>query len=300
MRWWAIGLLIATACPALAADYDDSWVRGAQVIGAAPTPPPRLYRIWAGVYGGAQVGEDFNGVDFRQVPTGPIQSAISQDAILTILAAPAAGMPALPQVNTHSPSYGAFIGYNWQIDDVVFGAELNINRSGLHQTAVNSVTRSYWVNNGGNLYDTSLYTNTQGNVDMSDYLTMRGRLGWAFGNFLPYIAAGVAFGQVDSSRTVNIGYSGVCANITSTTCNLAGFNGNPPPPPVYQTIGGNYPFADLSHGKYQLGFDAVVGMDYMVTRNIFVRGEFEYINFQYPSDIRLSTLSTRIAAGLRF
>ncbi len=149
MRWWVLGLLIAMACPALAADYDDSWLRGSQVIGAAPTPPPRLYRIWAGVYGGAQVGEDFDGVDFRQVPSTPIQSAIAQDAILTALAAPAAGMPALPQVNTRGLSYGGFIGYNWQIDDVVFGAELNINRSSLHQTAVNSATRGYWVNNGG-------------------------------------------------------------------------------------------------------------------------------------------------------
>ena len=52
------------------------------------------------------------------------------------MAAPATGMPALPQVNTRGPSYGGFVGYNWQIDDVVFGAEFNINRSSLHQTAV--------------------------------------------------------------------------------------------------------------------------------------------------------------------
>src|SRR5262249_10256100 len=152
------------------------------------------------------------------VPNTAIQSAISQDAILTILAAPAAGMPSLPQVNTHGPSYGGFIGYNWQIDDMGFGAELNINRSSLHQSAVNQVTRAYWVTNGGNLYDTSIYTNSQGNIDMSDYFTMRGRLGWAFGNFLPYIVAGVAFAQVDTTTRFNIGYSGVCKNITSTTC----------------------------------------------------------------------------------
>jgi outer membrane immunogenic protein len=295
MRWWVLGLLIAMAGPALTADYDDSWLRGSQVIGAAPTPPPRLYRIWAGVYGGAQVGEDFHGVDFRQIPTTPIQSAISQDAVLTILAAPVAGLPNLPQVNTRGPSYGGFIGYNWQIDDVVFGAELNINRASLHQTAVNTGTRAYWVNTGGQLYDTSLYTRSQGDISMSDYFTMRGRLGWAFGNFLPYIVAGVAFGQIDSSKRVDVGYNGVCVNPAppaSPTCPVV--NGQ------NQTIGGNYPFTNLSHGKFQLGFDGALGMDYMVTRYVFVRGELEYINFQYPSDIRLNTLSTRIAAGLRF
>ena len=81
MRWWVCGLLIATACPALAADYDDSWLRGSQVIGPAAAPPPRLYRIWAGVYGGGQVGEDFHGVDFRSIPAPALASAIEQDAI---------------------------------------------------------------------------------------------------------------------------------------------------------------------------------------------------------------------------
>jgi outer membrane immunogenic protein len=295
MRWWVLGLLIAMAGSAVAADYDDSWLRGSQVIGAAPTPPPRLYRIWAGVYGGAQVGEDFNGVDFRQLPYQPIQSAISQDGILQILAAPTAALPALPQVNTRGPSYGGFIGYNWQLDDVVFGVELNINRSSLHQTAINTANSGYWVNYGGNLFDTKLYTRSQGDISMSDYLTMRGRLGWAFGNFLPYMVAGVAFGQIDSSKKVEVGYTGVCVNPAppaDPTCPIV--NGQ------NQQIGANYPFANVIHGKYQLGFDAAVGMDYMVTRYVFVRGELEYINFQYPNDIRMNTLSTRIAAGLRF
>jgi outer membrane immunogenic protein len=292
MRWWVLGLLIAMACPTLAADYDDSWLRGSQVIGAAPAPPPRLYRVWAGVYGGAQVGEDFNGIDFRQLPATPVQSAIAQDAILTILAAPTTGLPSLPQVSTRGPSYGGFIGYNWQIDDVVFGAELNMNRSNLHQTATNTGTSGYWVNSGGQLFSTSLYVRSQGDIAMSDYFTMRGRLGWAFGNFLPYIAAGAAFAQIDSSKRVDVGYSGVCVNTSTTTCPIVGGEN--------QKIGGNYPFINLTHGKYQLGFDAVLGMDYMVTRYVFVRGELEYLNFQYPNDIRLNTLSTRIAAGLKF
>jgi hypothetical protein len=145
MRWWVLGLLIAMAFPVLAADYDDSWLRGQGMIGAAPTPPPRLYRIRAGVYGAAQVGEDLRGVDFRQVPLIPVQSAIAQDAILTALSASLPGMPSLPQVNTNGPSYGGFVGYNWQIDDVVFGPQLNINRAALHQSAFSSVTRGYWV-----------------------------------------------------------------------------------------------------------------------------------------------------------
>jgi outer membrane immunogenic protein len=124
MRWWVCGLLIALAFPAFAADYDDSWLRGSQVVGPSPGPPPRLYRIWAGVYGGAQVGEDFHAADFRGVTSDAIQTAINQDGVLKALSGSLPGMPHLSQVNSNGPSYGGFIGYNWQIDDVVFGAEL--------------------------------------------------------------------------------------------------------------------------------------------------------------------------------
>lgn len=292
MRWWVFGLLIAMVCPAVAADYDNSWLRGSQVMGAAPTPPPRLYRIWAGVYGGAQVGEDFHGVDFRAIPATPVQSAIAQDAILTALSASLPGMPSLPQVNSKGPSYGGFIGYNWQIDDVVFGAEFNANRSNLHQSASNAVTRGYWVNNGGFLYDTSVYANSLGTVDMSDYFTLRGQLGWAFGNFLPYLVAGVAFAQVDTTTRVDIGYTGTCVSTNTQTCPVVGGQN--------QKIGGDYPFSNVIHGKYQLGFDVALGMDYMLSHYVFLRGEVEYLNFQYPSDIRLSTVSARTAVGLRF
>jgi outer membrane immunogenic protein len=290
MRWWVCGLLIAMACPALAADYDDSWLRGSQDIGAAPPPPPRLYRNWAGVYGGVQVGEDFHGIDFRNVPAAPLASAISQDAILTSLAASLPGMPSLPQINTNGPSYGGFLGYNWQIDDVVFGTELNANRSALRQTVNSSVTRSYVVTNGGYLYaPTTVNVNNSSTVDMSDYFTWRGRVGWAFGNFLPYLVAGVSFAQIDSSRYADINYIGTCVSTTTTTCPTLDFK-----------IDGNYPFPGVSHGKYVLGFDTALGMDYLLTKYAFLRGEVEYLQLGTPNDIRLNTVSARFAVGLKY
>jgi outer membrane immunogenic protein len=217
MRWWVLGLLIAMACPAVAADYDDSWLRGSQVIGAAPTPPPRLYRIWAGVCGGAQVGEDWRGVDFRTVQG--IQTAINEDTILNSISAALPNMQTLPQKNTTGPSYGGFVGYNWQLDDVVFGAELNANRSNLHQDVSSFVSRNYIITNGGYLFaPTTVNVTTASSVAMSDYFTFRGRLGWAFGNFLPYIVGGLSFAQIDSSRTADISYSGQCVTTQTSTC----------------------------------------------------------------------------------
>jgi outer membrane immunogenic protein len=231
-----VGLLIAMACPAVAADYDDSWLRGSQVIGAAPTPPPRLYRIWAGVYGGAQVGEDFRGVDFRTSPG--IQTAINEDAVLNLLSAPLPNMQTLPQVNTSGPSYGGFVGYNWQIDDVVFGVEFNANRSNLHQDGASIVSRDYIINTGGYLYaPTSVTVASRSSISMSDYFTFRGRLGWAFGNFLPYMVGGLSFAQIDSTRGVDINYFGTCVNTSSATCPITGSG----PTAHNLTIGADYP-----------------------------------------------------------
>jgi outer membrane immunogenic protein len=292
MRWWVCGLLIAMACPALAADYDDSWLRGSQVIGPAPAPPSRLYKIWAGVYGGAQVGEDFHGVDFRTFPGNPLASAVSQDAILTALGGSLTGMPNLPQVDTKGPSYGGFLGYNWQIDDVVFGAEINANRSQFHQTATNSITRSFVVSSGGSTYaPTIVNTNSAGTVDMSTYSTLRGRLGWAFGSFLPYIVAGVSFAQINSIQHFDVNYQG--KNVTVPAC-------TPPATVACVDVGGDFPFNNVIHGKYILGFDAAVGIDYMLTKNVFTRGEVEYLQLGTPNDIKINTVSARIAIGLKY
>jgi outer membrane immunogenic protein len=288
MRWWVCGLLIAMAGPALAADYDDSWLRGSQVMGTVPAPPPRLYRIWAGVYGGVQVGEDWRGVDFRNAPSNAIASVQNQDKNLFGLGAALPGMPLLPVLNTKGVSYGGFLGYNWQLDDVVFGVELNSNRSALNATARNVASRNYIITSGGYIFaPTAVNVTSAATADMSTYSTVRGRLGWAMGNFLPYLVAGVAFAQIDTSRIVDINYHGACVPQPPAQC-----------PNV--TIGGDYPFRDVSHGKYVLGFDAALGMDYMLTKNVFTRGEVEYLQLGTPNSIKINTVSARVGLGLKY
>jgi outer membrane immunogenic protein len=286
MRWWICGLLIAIAWPALAADYDDSWLRGSQTIGPAVGPPPRLYRIWAGAYGGVQVGEDFHGVDFSSAVNNPLSAVENQDGILRGLAAALPGIPELHDTNNKSPSYGGFVGYNWQIDDVVFGAELNANRSSLHAAQSGSVTRSFIVTSGGNVYaPTTVTVTNNATADLSTYGTVRGRLGWTFGNFLPYLVGGISFSQIDSSRFVDVNYFAVCL---------------PQPPTPCPNAAANYPFTDTTHGKYIIGFDGALGLDYLLTKNVFIRGEVEYVQLGAPNDIRMNTVSARTAIGLKF
>ena len=272
----------------LAADYDNSWLRGSQTIGAAPVPPARTYRIWAGVYGGVQAGADFHGVNFHDAPLEFIADAQNQDKNLNGLGAALPGMAGLPKINSNGSSYGGFLGYNWQIDDVVFGVEANANRSSLSTSAGNLTSRNYIITSGNYIFAPTATTVTStANVAVSTYTTLRGRLGWAFGNFLPYLVAGVSFSQIDSSRSVDINYLGACVPQPPATC-----------PNV--TIGGDYQFGDVSHGKYVIGFDGALGIDYMLTRYAFVRGEVEYLHLGTPNNINMSTVSTRLGIGLRY
>ena len=75
---------------------------------------------------------------------------------------------------------GATIGYNWQINRIVVGAEGDIDWSGISGTTnlfcpLGCTTRNYWL------------------------ATVRGRVGYAFDRFLPYLTAGLAVGDINAS-----------------------------------------------------------------------------------------------------
>ena len=128
-----------------------------------------------------------------------------------------------------------------------------------------------------------------------DYGTVRFRTGWAFGSFLPYVTLGVSVAQVDLTQTVSIHYSGY--SVTSTTYMTT--------PPVTQfslpsNVNANYSTSHASNGRYWFGFSAGLGLDYALTRNIFLRGEYEYLQLGTPGNLTLNTSTVRAGAGLKF
>ena len=202
--------------------------------------------------------------------------------------------PHLSVLNINGPSFGGFAGYNYQIDDIVAGIEVNFNRSTFNATLNDPETHSYFVTTNSTLYSAKFNVTTTAAASLSDYGTVRARFGWALGNFLPYAFVGASLAQIDSSRSVNVNY---CGQPSPYTC------ANPPPPsvpPPAAAIGGNWTLADATSGKWTLGFAAGLGMDYALTHNIFLRGEFEYLQLGSPDSIKLNTASARIGAGLKF
>ena len=81
---------------------------------------------------------------------------------------------------------GVTAGYNWQMNQVVFGIEGDINWSGISGSG-------------------PCGAGTRCTVDNNWLGTARGRLGWAAGQFMPYVTGGLAFGDVDVRRTGGFG-----------------------------------------------------------------------------------------------
>ena len=285
MRPLLRGLLLAgVASPAFAGDIDNSWLRGSSSF---PADPPPLQR-WNGLYGGVQAGADFRAFDFRSATGNALANIMSQDSILNTL--PVTSMPALPSFVKFGPSYGGFLGYNYQIDDVVFGLEANFNWSNITESVKETQQRSFIVNQNGHVYAPTIVTVTDtAAATLNDYGSFRMRAGWAYGSFLPYVFTGVSVAQVSTSRSSTVTWHGTD---NSPPCGGVGLPCN--------DVGGSLSQGDQSHGKFSFGFSFGAGVDYALTRNLFLRGEVEYLALSAVNDIKLNSTTVRAGAGLKF
>ena len=101
--------------------------------------------------------------------------------------------------DTHGALLGGQLGYNWQLGSVVFGVETDADWTNLTGSGIGGVCLA----DGGGQCQTK----------QSWFGTTRGRLGYAFGRWLPYITGGAAYGDIKApqsngtSTTVNFGWS---------------------------------------------------------------------------------------------
>ncbi len=283
---WVICALVVLVAPAGARAGDFDVLRGAQPVGYAS------YTRWSGFYGGALIGEEFDAADFRNIGQSEITTISGLSSIFDGI--PLTNFPRLNSLNTNTSSYSAFAGYNYQFEAAVVGLEFNFTKTSF-SAGINDVeSHSYFTTVNNTIYDTAYTVTTGASAKLNDYGTVRGRFGWAFGNLLPYAFGGVSISQINAMKSVNVNY---CGQETPYTC------ANPPPPsipPPPAAIGGNWTLSDQVNGKWYFGYVAGLGLDYALTQNLFLRGEFQYIQFGAPDNIRLSASSVRAGVGVKF
>jgi outer membrane immunogenic protein len=143
-------------------------------------------------------------------------------------------------------------------------------------------------------------------VKLQDYGSARIRGGWAFGDFLPYVMVGLSVARIDSTQITMAHYVGT--TVTTTTNSIVPNPQTNPAGAPYIVVGTptagttnrNYVASESTNGKYSFGFSAGVGLDYALTRNIFLRGELEYLQFSTPNNLTMNTASARLGAGVKF
>jgi outer membrane immunogenic protein len=282
----AIALVWMAVTPALADDLfaappSDGWYNNLLTEPRAPAVQPQKYADWRGLYAGGQLSYSDGHADF----SGSTAAPLAYDLRFTDLEETwnPSSWPVLGSVNHGGFGGGGFVGYNFEYLtpdlNVVLGVEANFNIASLSMLAPNSpINRALGTDAAGYSYDVLITGG--GQVSSLDWGTLRGRVGWGVGNFLPYAFVGFALGNanVGSTETISVLQCTaiVCVQLPSET----------------GTAG--------KSSAWLYGVTAGAGLDIAVSRNFFVRTEYEYVQFQPVAGTNIDINTIRLGGGVRF
>lgn len=285
MRWMLyILLIVAMASPALAADYDLPILRGSsQPPAPAVTVGPATFTRWSGFYFGGDISLGSAISDFSTA-TRPLVQFSLQHLTVEDQAHPS-DFQVLSRGSAVAAGGGAFLGYNTQWQDLVLGIEATYTHTNLNTTAPSTAVGRVFPS-----LSTSANVSASGNLDLTDFGTARARAGYVVGNFLPYGFIGMAVGRASYNvTTATVLQQNTATNPTfpctdnGTTC---------------QTF--FFPNSAGQNNALLWGYTVGAGLDWALTPNIFVRGEFEFVQFAPISNIAVSVASGRVGGGFKF
>jgi outer membrane immunogenic protein len=260
---------LGVAQSALAADYPEPYLRGSE----AYVPGNPVYYRWDGAYAGVQGGAS---AVHGQFPSNITPQLDSVSAGSPVSAAPLGQWLNLDNVDStkYAASYGAFLGYNMQWENAVFGMEFSYNHTSTEISGTASTTRTF-TNAVPTTY--SVATSASSSVKLTDIATVRGRAGWVIDNWLPYGFVGLAIGRTQASQSASLSYTpnGGGGTVTAVSSNDDG-------------------------GKFQYGWALGAGVDWSITPAIFLRAEYEYIQLNQADSINIRLSSVRAGLGVRF
>jgi len=255
---------------AQAADMPD-FLRGSLPAGPAPTVN------WQGYYIGAQAGYGSSDENFSGSNSTMLAALLSNNVIEQM------GVSqwnlGLGKNSSRAPGYGAFMGYNWQWDDVVVGVEASY----LHGSFGGKSSAFKALTSGSALSDAffhSVSVTSSSAISISDMATFRGRAAYSFGCFLPYVFGGLALGNANITRSVLV------TDAVSTTA-LGVFT-------PLQPLSAD----DAQHNHLIYGYTAGLGIDVNLIGGLFLRAEWEYIRFTTVVDTSINTV--RAGLGYKF
>lgn len=296
MRIASIAVLAASlSAPALAADLFDAPLRGTH-YGSEPIAQ------WGGAYVGGFAGRTMSNYAFDRMA----EDLIAHDYRRTYIEIERqiSKLPKLPDADGHATAFGAFAGYNYQFDEVVLGFEADFTRGRAAGESSDRIGRSMTTSNG---WEHHVLIDAVSRAELSEWGTLRARAGYTMGSFLPYVTGGLALGRADVVTSVDVrdGSHDVAARANW----LAGPRTDP-----FTAYNGYYSYNPVTgdgrmipnrlenrrRGVMSVGLAGGVGVDVSITRNLFLRAEWQYIHFRDFAGVQASVNNVRAAAGLKF
>lgn len=267
----------AASGPAYAADLgDDDFLRGTLAPFSSSS-----YQDWGGVNFGVTMSRSSQSADFGS-GTSDLIAYILRNTVVESEGQVSQWTTA-GRSTTSGNSYGAFLGYNYEIEPRLYiGVDATYNRfsSALTSGYSDTLARSFLTSNSYN-YTVNLATSSS--ISLRDYGTVRARFGYSFGQFLPYAVLGAAVGRVDVVRQATVG----------TSATYVGGGGLPNIPFSQQTQTDN-------RSTFAYGLVAGAGIDAMILPSVFLRAEYEFVQFAPVNGIKMNLQTGRVGVGMKF
>ena len=236
---------------------------------------------WEGVNIGIRGGTTIMGSDFGKGP-GDLVATILRNTTVESEFSPSQWTTVPPDLGTSS-SFGGFIGYTTQWDQIVLGVDVGYTRvSSLQLSGGDTIERIVHTSDG---FDNDVFIAGQSSLKLVDYGTLRGRVGYAVGQFLPYATLGGAVGRFNYARTATVIISGA-QNPPTTPQQTYG--------PIINTL------SDAKDNAFAAGFLAGAGLDVALAPNVFARAEWEFIAFGTVGGMTSTVNTLHAGLGLRF
>lgn len=299
MRFATLALLTSVlATPALAADLDYGVLRGSDDDYLPPAPVVD----WSGFYVGGHGGYSSAALGFGNAFQSIVANALRYTYAETEMHA--SQFLAARSIHASGTSYGVFAGVNYQFDEAVVGIEADYTYFGKTGAAFDQIARIMKTSNG---HLNTVALAGEASTEIEDYGTIRGRLGYGFGNFLPFVTGGLALGRATVRDTVAIqnysydeaAYKTNQAGGPQTYVNHDGyqsFDQKDPP--------GSIPAPGTIYGATKkvtvAGIAVGGGLEYAITPNFLLRGEYQYVLFNDFQGHKAELNTVRGGAAIKF
>jgi opacity protein-like surface antigen len=297
-----VGLGVLAPMTVQAGDLDFGVLRGGSYEPAVAPSPANWDGIYVGGHGGWSSGSFGFGAVYQPVVANVLRATKIEQELGASTLLHADG------VRRDGASFGAFAGVNYQFDDTVVGVELDYTHFGVTGRAPQDFIARSTIGSDG--FYRAVYLSGDAATRVNDYATVRARVGYTIGDFMPFVTGGFAIGRAQvtdqtSVQAVTFDQATYRANqaLTDKSKAVNVFNSG------YSYFNQDNPGGSIiaspivvprSKEKIVGGIAAGAGIEYAITPSLILRAEYQYVLFNDFDGHKMNLNTVRGGAAVKF